>query len=45
MKGGGTGIGLYLVKNLMDVYAGKVWVEDNDPTGSIFNVELRKSES
>ena len=36
----GTGIGLYLVQTLVDQYGGHVWVEDNDPEGSVFYVEL-----
>ena len=36
----GTGLGLYLVSTLVDRYDGSVWVEDNDPTGSVFVVEL-----
>ncbi|AKH97639.1 sensor histidine kinase [Halanaeroarchaeum sulfurireducens] len=40
----GTGIGLYLVHTLVDRYDGDVWVEDNEPKGSIFVVELPKSE-
>jgi len=39
----GTGIGLYLVKSLVDRYGGAVWVEDNDPEGAIFCVELRRA--
>jgi PAS domain S-box-containing protein len=38
----GTGIGLYLVSTLVDQYNGRVWVEDNDPTGAVFAVELPK---
>lgn len=36
----GTGIGLYLVHTLVDRYGGDVWVEDNEPRGAIFRVEL-----
>lgn len=36
----GTGIGLYLVRTLVEQYNGKIWVEDNDPTGAVFVVEL-----
>jgi len=36
----GTGIGLYLVYTLVDQYGGEVWVEDNDPEGAVFAVEL-----
>jgi PAS domain S-box-containing protein len=36
----GTGIGLYLVTQLLEEYGGEVWVEDNDPSGAVFVVEL-----
>ncbi|SDZ87118.1 PAS domain S-box-containing protein [Haloplanus vescus] len=36
----GTGIGLYLVDTLVTQYGGEVWVEDNEPTGAVFVVEL-----
>ncbi len=39
----GTGIGLYLIRSLVDEFGGEVWIEDNEPTGAIFNVSLRKS--
>ena len=40
----GTGLGLYLVQTLVDRYGGDVWIEDNDPEGAIFYVELPVSE-
>lgn len=40
LESSGTGIGLYLVHRLVDIYGGDVWVEDNDPEGSVFVVEL-----
>ena len=36
----GTGMGLYLVETLVTGYGGEVWIEDNDPEGSVFVVEL-----
>lgn len=39
----GTGVGLYLVETLLSQYGGEVWVEDNEPEGSIFTVELEKA--
>lgn len=36
----GTGVGLYLVNTLVERYGGSVWVADNEPTGSVFTVEL-----
>ena len=36
----GTGLGLYLVETLVDRYDGDVRVEDNEPEGSVFVVEL-----
>ncbi len=36
----GTGVGLYLVTQLLDEYGGEVWIEDNEPTGAIFVIEL-----
>jgi len=40
----GSGIGLYLVETLVGQYDGSVWVEDNDPEGAIFNVELPRAD-
>lgn len=36
----GTGIGLSLVKEFVDVHKGRVWYENNREQGSVFNVEL-----
>ncbi|MFB6102609.1 MAG: PAS domain S-box protein [Haloplanus sp.] len=41
----GTGMGLYVVDTLVDLYGGDVWVTDNEPTGSVFHVELRKADA
>ena len=40
LESGGTGLGLYLVRTLLDAYGGAVWVEDNDPEGAVFVVTL-----
>jgi len=40
---GRGGLGLFIVKMLVEKYGGKVWVEDNDPEGSIFTVKLKKA--
>ncbi|RLM56559.1 PAS domain S-box protein [Halobellus sp. Atlit-31R] len=40
----GTGLGLYLVRTLVETYGGDVWVEDNDPEGAVFVVELPLAE-
>ncbi|WP_167880079.1 PAS domain S-box protein [Halorhabdus rudnickae] len=40
LESSGTGIGLYLVETLVDSYGGSVRVEDNDPDGAVFVVEL-----
>lgn len=39
----GTGMGVYLVHTIVTQFGGKIWVEDNEPEGSVFNVELRKA--
>jgi signal transduction histidine kinase len=38
------GLGLYLVQTLVDRYDGAVWVEDNDPRGAVFVVELERAD-
>lgn len=36
----GTGIGLALVKEFVEVHKGRIWYESNQDQGSLFNVEL-----
>ena len=43
LESAGTGIGLYLVQTLVDGIGGSVWVEDNDPEGAVFVVELQRA--
>ncbi|ERH01100.1 MAG: signal transduction histidine kinase [Halonotius sp. J07HN6] len=40
LKSSGSGIGLYLVDTLVEMYNGSVVLEDNEPTGSVFTVRL-----
>jgi PAS domain S-box-containing protein len=40
----GTGIGLYLVEVLVDGYGGEVWIEDNEPRGTVVCIELPKAD-
>jgi len=36
----GTGLGLYLVQSLIEDYGGDVWIEANEPRGTVVVVEL-----
>ncbi|MGB3074379.1 MAG: HAMP domain-containing sensor histidine kinase, partial [Chitinophagales bacterium] len=38
----GTGLGLYIVGRILELHKGKVTVKDNQPRGSVFQVELPK---
>ena len=40
----GTGLGLHLVESLIDAYGGRIWVENDEPEGAIFSVELPLAE-
>lgn len=39
----GSGFGLYFVASMVESYGGEIWVEDADPTGARFVVELRRA--
>lgn len=36
----GTGLGLSIAKVVTERYSGTLWIEDNDPVGTVVNVEL-----
>lgn len=36
----GSGLGLYLARTVVERYDGDIWVENNDPEGSVFVVRL-----
>ncbi len=38
-----TGLGLYIVKNILEKYGGEIIVEDNKPSGAIFILRLKKA--
>ena len=38
----GTGLGLYLCMKIAKDHKGQIWVEDNQPSGSIFIVRFKK---
>nr|WP_239641328.1 ATP-binding protein [Haloarcula japonica] len=40
MKSTGSGFGLFFVDSMVEEYGGTVWVEDNEPTGAVFVIEL-----
>jgi signal transduction histidine kinase len=37
---GGTGLGLYICRELVRRFEGRIWVEPNDVRGSVFYVEI-----
>ena len=42
-KTGQTGLGLFIVRNLLERYGGKISVKENTPTGTIFILKLRRA--
>jgi signal transduction histidine kinase len=40
LDSGGSGLGLYLVERLLEDFGGSITVSDNEPRGSVFEIEL-----
>ena len=38
----GTGLGLYIVQNIVGLHRGKIFIKSNKPTGTIFEVVFKK---
>jgi signal transduction histidine kinase len=38
--GNGPGVGLAISRSIIDLHGGSIWVEDNHPRGSVFNISL-----
>jgi PAS domain S-box-containing protein len=38
----GTGLGLAIAKRVVEIHAGKIWVEDNPEGGAVFKVKIPK---
>jgi len=41
----GTGMGLYLCRKIVDGFGGRIWIEDNEPTGAVVCVEFPRAEA
>lgn len=40
----GSGISLFFADNVINSYEGKLWVEDNDPEGAVFKLQLDRAQ-
>jgi len=40
----GSGLGLYLVKEITEMHGGKVTITDNKPNGTVFNLKINKQQ-
>ncbi len=40
--GEGTGLGLFIVKKIVEIYEGKIEVRDNSPKGTVFEIKIPK---
>lgn len=36
----GSGLGLAICKGIVDLHNGRIWVEDNEPEGSVFRIKM-----
>jgi len=43
-KNKGTGLGLFIVKNLLTLHKADIFVKDKNPQGAIFEIEFKKNE-
>ncbi|MBX2908322.1 MAG: HAMP domain-containing histidine kinase [Chitinophagales bacterium] len=44
-KNKGTGLGLYIVKRVVDVFKGKITIKNNTPSGTIFELEFMQTQA
>ncbi|MET1125121.1 MAG: HAMP domain-containing sensor histidine kinase [Archaeoglobaceae archaeon] len=42
---GGSGLGLYIVRKVVERYGGRIWIEDNKPRGTVFVIRLKTPKS
>ena len=45
LNSSGSGMGLYLVTKLIAGYGGEVWIEDNEPEGTVFALRLIRADT